>query len=71
DKNTLDKAKLINPEGFIVKPFEKADLHTAIELAIFNYNSRKNTGTESIQASDARGEIGVRPQIRLASEIGV
>lgn len=43
DKNTLDKAKLINPEGYIVKPFEKADLYTSIELGIFNYTSRNKT----------------------------
>lgn len=47
DKNTLDKAKLINPEGYIVKPFEKADLYTSIELAIFNFSSSKKTGYET------------------------
>jgi two-component system response regulator LytT len=49
DKTTLDRAKLINPEGYIVKPFEKADLYTSIELAIFNYSSRNKTGIESVE----------------------
>jgi two-component system response regulator LytT len=49
DKTTLDKAKLINPEGYIVKPFEKADLYTSIELAIFNYTSRKKTESETVE----------------------
>lgn len=47
DKTTLDKAKLINPEGYIVKPFEKADLYTSIELAIFNYTSRNKKESET------------------------
>jgi two-component system response regulator LytT len=49
DKTTLDKAKLINPEGYIVKPFEKADLYTSIELGIFNYTSRKKTESEPVE----------------------
>jgi two-component system, LytTR family, response regulator LytT len=47
DKITLEKAKQINPEGYIVKPFEKADLYTAIELAVFNFSSRKKSEIES------------------------
>lgn len=42
DKATIDKAKLISPDGYIVKPFRKEDLFTAIELALFNYSSRQN-----------------------------
>jgi len=37
DKATVDRAKQVRPEGYIVKPFEKADLYTSIEIAIFNY----------------------------------
>ena len=42
DKNTLNKAKLVNPSGFIVKPFEKADLFTSIEIALFNFSTQNN-----------------------------
>jgi DNA-binding LytR/AlgR family response regulator len=40
DRTTLGNAKLINPDGYIVKPFEKADLYTSIEVAVFNFHSR-------------------------------
>lgn len=36
DYKTIDKAKRINPDGYIIKPFTKDDLFTAIEIAIFN-----------------------------------
>ena len=36
DKNTVEKAKQIKPNGYIVKPFEKDDLYTSIEIAVFN-----------------------------------
>ncbi|MBN2613449.1 MAG: response regulator [Bacteroidales bacterium] len=42
DKSTVEKAKQVKPEGYIVKPFEKDDLFTSIEIAIFNNVSDKN-----------------------------
>jgi CheY-like chemotaxis protein len=33
DGPTLERAKAINPDGFIIKPFEDNDLRVAIELA--------------------------------------
>jgi two-component system, LytTR family, response regulator LytT len=43
DTTTVDKAKQVNPDGYIVKPFEKADLYTSIEIAIFNYAGKKKS----------------------------
>lgn len=48
DKTTLGNAKLINPDGYIVKPFEKADLFTSIEVAVFNYHSRSNAAASDL-----------------------
>ncbi len=38
DKETIERAKFIKPGGYIVKPFEKKDLYTSIEIALFNYS---------------------------------
>lgn len=42
DKMTVERAKQVMPEGYIVKPFEKADLFTSIEIALFNYEKKNN-----------------------------
>jgi len=34
DKKTLDRAKMTNPFGYILKPFEDRDLFTGIEMAL-------------------------------------
>ncbi len=37
DEETLDRAKLTQPYGYILKPFEARDLCTTIEVALYNY----------------------------------
>jgi DNA-binding LytR/AlgR family response regulator len=41
DKTTLQRAKEALPLAFILKPFSKEDLHTAIEIAMANYISNQ------------------------------
>ncbi|MBK8609226.1 MAG: response regulator transcription factor [Chitinophagaceae bacterium] len=43
DKNTLDKAKLVKPSGYIVKPFNEKTLLASLEIAISNFASEKNS----------------------------
>jgi len=47
DKSTLDRAKMTEPYGYIIKPFEEDDIRTAIEIAHYKYTKDlevKNTG---------------------------
>lgn len=37
DKTTVERAKEVHPEGYIVKPFQKNDLYTSIEIALSNF----------------------------------
>ena len=37
DKETVERAKEVHPEGYIVKPFTKEDLYTSIEIALSNF----------------------------------
>lgn len=37
DKTTLERAKLTEPYGYIIKPFEEDDIRTAIEIAFYKY----------------------------------
>jgi DNA-binding NarL/FixJ family response regulator len=42
DKNTLDKAKAVQPGGYIVKPFNERTLLASLEIAISNHASDIN-----------------------------
>jgi DNA-binding LytR/AlgR family response regulator len=37
DKATLDRAKNVNPDGYVVKPFDDRDLQVAIEIAFARF----------------------------------
>lgn len=39
DKYTVDEAKEVAPPAFLVKPFSKDDLYSAIEIALSNFNN--------------------------------
>jgi DNA-binding LytR/AlgR family response regulator len=41
DRNTVERAKQVRPDGYIVKPFAKEDLYTSIEIAVFNHARSK------------------------------
>jgi len=41
DDETLQRAKITEPFGYILKPFEERELHTAIEMALYRYNMVK------------------------------
>jgi len=39
DPNTLDRAKISKPYGYVLKPFDERDLATQIELALYKHES--------------------------------
>ena len=38
DDSTLERAKITEPYGYIIKPFEERELHTTIEMALYKYS---------------------------------
>lgn len=44
DRATVENAKTVKPNGYLVKPFEQQDLYTSIEIALssFNYNEKSS-----------------------------
>jgi DNA-binding LytR/AlgR family response regulator len=49
DDSTIDRAKKVNPANYLVKPFKPEQLHTAIEIALFNISSSHNNRPEEEQ----------------------
>ncbi len=41
DKETLDRAKVTMPYGYIVKPFNERDIVSTVEMALFRISSEK------------------------------
>ena len=41
DEDTIQRAKLTEPFGYLLKPFEERELHTAIEMALYKHKMEK------------------------------
>jgi len=41
DKETLERAKITQPFGYILKPLEERELHTTIEIALYKHSIEK------------------------------
>lgn len=55
DRATVENAKTVKPNGYLVKPFEQQDLYTSIEIALSNFISVKNNSAgESQEEEDDR-----------------
>ena len=74
DEGTLDKAKLTEPGGYIIKPFKEIDLHTSIEMAIYKHGKESEVKkerdflyslVENKDAKEAKDIIFVKSNSRL------
>ena len=46
DKTTIQSATALKPYGYLIKPFEQADLYAAVELALVNYSKKQTANSE-------------------------
>ena len=45
DRATVENAKTVQPNGYLVKPFEQQDLYTSIEIALSNFDHENKAAT--------------------------
>lgn len=71
DDNTLNKAKITEPYGYIIKPFKDKELQTTIELALYKYEKDAELRRERdlyhslIENKESKDSIFVRADYRL------
>ncbi len=71
DDNTIGKAKIIEPYGYIIKPFKEKELQTTIELAIYKHEQDEQIKKERdlyhsiIENKSSKDSIFVRADYRL------
>lgn len=71
DDNTLNKAKITEPYGYIIKPFKEKELQTTIEMALYKHEKDAGIRTERdlyhsiIENRDSKDSIFVRADYRL------
>ena len=53
DKLTVERVKKLAPPAYLVKPFNKDDLYTSIEIALFNHTKKDRNASDNIIIKDA------------------
>ena len=62
DKSTIQSATAMNPYGYLIKPFEQADLYSAIELALVNY-SKNQTATANQTLEEVEQNVLIKDSL--------
>ncbi len=52
DRATVENAKTVKPNGYLVKPFEQQDLYTSIEIALSNFDYSGKSDSQAPASSD-------------------
>jgi DNA-binding LytR/AlgR family response regulator len=71
DESTLNKAKVSEPYGYIIKPFKEIDLHTSIEMAIYKHEKETDVKKERdflysiVENKESKDIIFVKSNSRL------
>lgn len=71
DENTLSKAKVTEPYGYIIKPFKEIDLHTSIEMALYKHSKEREVIKERdflyslVENKEDEGVVFVKSNSRL------
>tara|TARA_R110002074_G_scaffold61561_6_gene148790 strand:- start:12258 stop:13019 length:762 start_codon:yes stop_codon:yes gene_type:complete len=57
DRATVENAKTVKPNGYLVKPFEQQDLYTSIEIALSNFIYGKQNVAKGISHDDVNEDV--------------
>ncbi len=57
DDDTLERAKITEPFGYIIKPFQERDLHTTIEMALYKHRIERKLQTYATELEQRNREL--------------
>ncbi|PIB25494.1 DNA-binding response regulator [Maribacter sp. 4U21] len=57
DRATVENAKTVKPNGYLVKPFEQQDLYTSIEIALSNFIYGKQPGNSGVNEGTVNKDV--------------
>lgn len=57
DQGTLDRAKVTEPYGYIVKPFNESDLKTTVEMALFKFSRDREVRESQYRLANALARV--------------
>lgn len=57
DRATVENAKAVQPNGYLVKPFEQQDLYTSIEIALSNFIQSKQQPRPTSASTEDSGDV--------------
>lgn len=57
DRATVENAKTVKPNGYLVKPFEQQDLYTSIEIALSNFIYGKENGNKGFSSEELNDDV--------------
>ena len=57
DENTLRRAKVTSPYGYIVKPFQERELHITVELALYRHETEKKLKQTNAELEAVNSEL--------------
>ena len=60
DQHTLSEVKETKPLGYVVKPFTLEDLRVELDLSVFRYKNKKETGFPDLEAVNKVAKISER-----------
>lgn len=61
DESTLNKAKVTQPHGYIIKPFKEIDIHTSIEMALYKHKKEQEVVAERDKLYQLSEDSGTSP----------
>lgn len=64
DEKTLERAKVTEPFGYVLKPFEDREIQSAIEMAIYKHQMEKK-----LKESEEKYRKLIEKVLRLSTEI--
>ncbi|MEE8574915.1 MAG: response regulator [Thermodesulfobacteriota bacterium] len=59
DDETLSRAKVTEPYGYIVKPYQKSELHSSIEMALYKHKMERRLKEEQAKVKTLSGLLPI------------